>query len=139
MGQHPLHRPDRRRRHGVRPHFADSDVLSSKGEAGRGHTISNPVDPCPLGNRSARVRTTPDTIGHPYSATMSASGGHAPYIWKIVPGSKSKEIKLDEQTGIFSGAPTRSTTSTFTVEVRGTRVPGLARNNAEATFTISVS
>jgi hypothetical protein len=82
-------------------------------------------------------------VGNAYSQTLSATGGNPPYTWKLAHGSGKppRGIKLDNVTGVISGTPTtRSTTSTFTVEVLDTKTFGPpTRNTAVATFTITIS
>ena len=87
------------------------------------------------------------TVGAPYSATLSATGGHPPYAWKLATGSARppRGLKLDRATGVISGTPTkRSTSTTFTVEVLDTKTARskghpATQNTATATFTITVS
>jgi uncharacterized protein YjbI with pentapeptide repeats len=87
------------------------------------------------------------TIGHQYSATLSATGGNPPDTWKLVAndGKLPPGLRLDHATGVVSGTPTKkSVTSTFTVEVRDTKTVRTkghpsTRGAATATFTITVS
>jgi hypothetical protein len=51
-----------------------------------------------------------------YSATMAASGGVPPYSWSITAGSLPAGLTLSGS-GVISGTPTGSGTSTFTVQV----------------------
>jgi hypothetical protein len=89
----------------------------------------------------------PASVGAPYSATLSATGGHPPYTWKLAQGSAKppRGLKLDPATGVIAGTPTkRSTSTTFTVEVLDTKTPRsqghpATHNTATATFTITVS
>src|SRR2546427_5909529 len=52
-----------------------------------------------------------------YSATLTASGGMAPYVWSISSGSLPPGLSLDSSTGVISGVPTSTGTYAFTVEV----------------------
>jgi hypothetical protein len=54
-----------------------------------------------------------------YSAQLTASGGSAPYTWKLVSGSGTLPagLKLNGRTGVISGKPTTAGTSSFAVEV----------------------
>ncbi len=45
----------------------------------------------------------PATIGTPYSVSLSAVGGVAPYKWKITAGALPKGLKLNAKTGVLSG------------------------------------
>ena len=48
---------------------------------------------------------TPGTVGISYSASLSATGGLAPYHWSIVSGSLPPGMKLDGASGTISGSP----------------------------------
>jgi hypothetical protein len=61
------------------------------------------------------------TPGTAYSATLAATGGNAPYKWTLLSGSLPAGLKLKKSTGVISGKPTGSGTSTFTVEVTDTK------------------
>ena len=66
------------------------------------------------------------TIGVPYSEPIPVSGGYPPYSFKVitVSGKLPKGLHLDKATGVISGTPgARSTTSTFTVQVKDTKSP----------------
>jgi thermitase len=53
-----------------------------------------------------------------YSATLTATGGTTPYIWSISSNSLPRGLSLGSSTGVISGTPTRTGTSTFTVSVK---------------------
>ncbi|WP_343299542.1 IPTL-CTERM sorting domain-containing protein [Delftia sp. Cs1-4] len=53
--------------------------------------------------------------GTTYSATVSASGGTAPYSYTISSGSLPAGMSLNTSTGTISGTPSSSGTSSFTV------------------------
>jgi hypothetical protein len=55
------------------------------------------------------------TVGSPYSATIVASGGTAPYTYVITAGSLPAGLNLNATTGVISGSPTAAATSNFTV------------------------
>jgi hypothetical protein len=52
-----------------------------------------------------------------YSATLAASGGTQPYAWTITLGTLPSGLTLNSSTGVISGTPTGSGTSSFTVKV----------------------
>lgn len=54
------------------------------------------------------------TLGTAYSATLSATGGTAPYTWTVTAGSLPAGLTL-ATSGLLSGTPTSAGTSTFTV------------------------
>jgi len=53
--------------------------------------------------------------GSPYSQTVTASGGGAPYTYSIASGSLPSGLSLNTSSGTISGTPTGSGTSNFTV------------------------
>jgi len=52
-----------------------------------------------------------------YSTTLAASGGTQPYTWTITTGTLPSGLNLNSSTGVISGTPTASGTSSFTVKV----------------------
>ena len=58
------------------------------------------------------------SAGAPYSQTLAASGGAPPYSWSIASGTLPEGVALNASTGLLSGVPLGSGTSTFTVQVR---------------------
>ena len=69
---------------------------------------------------SLNVATTslPDaTQNIAYSATLVASGGTTPYSWSVISGTLPAGLTLASATGVISGTPTGSGTSSFTVQV----------------------
>jgi glucose/arabinose dehydrogenase/uncharacterized membrane protein len=60
--------------------------------------------------------TLPDgDVGTPYSQTISASGGNAPYVYTVSNGSLPPGLTLDSATGLISGTPTTSGSFNFTI------------------------
>lgn len=58
--------------------------------------------------------------GSPYSATVSASGGAAPFSWSISAGSLTPGLSLGSSTArsvTISGTPTAQTNSNFTIKI----------------------
>ncbi len=66
---------------------------------------------CPSFPPSAQLQITTSalhsgTVGQPYSATLSASGGSGAYNWTIVSGTLPNGLALNSGTGTISGTPT---------------------------------
>ncbi len=55
------------------------------------------------------------TVGQPYSTTITASGGTAPYTFSL--GGSIAGLSLDPNTGVLSGVPTFGTRVSFNVSV----------------------
>jgi uncharacterized repeat protein (TIGR03803 family) len=53
-----------------------------------------------------------------YAQTLGLLGGTSPYTWSITAGSLPPGLALSSSTGVISGAPTQSGTSSFTVQVK---------------------
>ncbi len=66
---------------------------------------------------------TDATINRLYSATLSASGGTAPYTWSIHPGSLPPGLTLAASTGVISGSPTLAGAVTLPVSVSDSGTP----------------
>ena len=57
------------------------------------------------------------SLGVAYSTTLSASGGTPPYTWSIASGTLPTGLALAAGTGVISGTPQATGTSSFTVKV----------------------
>jgi hypothetical protein len=57
--------------------------------------------------------------GTPYTASLSASGGVAPYSWSITSGQLPAGLTLDGGSGVISGAPSEAGTFGLTLQVAG--------------------
>ena len=55
-------------------------------------------------------------LGQPYSATLAASGGTAPYGWSLAAGTLPAGLAL-QAAGVISGSPTQAGASQFTLMV----------------------
>jgi RHS repeat-associated protein len=67
-----------------------------------------------------------------YSATAAGSGGATPYSWSISVGSLPGGLTLNATTGVISGTPTATGTSTFTLRVTDA-------NSGTATAQLSIT
>ncbi len=85
---------------------------------------------------SVSTATLPNgTVGVPYSATLTATGGTAPYTWAITSGALPAGLSLNTATGSITGTPTVAGVSTFTVQVTDSFVPaGTAVRNLSITI-----
>jgi large repetitive protein len=78
------------------------------------------------------------TIGQPYSATLSASGGTQPYHWRRIGklGKLPRGLKFDKSTQSIAGTPKKRTgTFTFTIEVKDSNSP---KRSGTHEFSITV-
>jgi hypothetical protein len=71
-----------------------------------------------------------------YSATLSASGGTAPYTWTVSAGQLPAGISLSKTAGTFAGTPTDADNFSFTVQVKDSSSPVQTASRA---LSISVS
>jgi hypothetical protein len=62
------------------------------------------------------------TVGTPYSATLEATGGTAPYSWTVISGSLPAGLNLASN-GVITGTPTAQGTAGFTVQVVDSTTP----------------
>ncbi len=58
------------------------------------------------------------TVGVPYNATLTASGGTPSYRWSLASGALPNGLSLASSTGVVSGTPTATGTFAFTVRVQ---------------------
>ena len=84
------------------------------------------------------IDTTSLPKGHmtkAYTVNLTASGGNAPYLWTVAPGSQLPAgLTLDEAGGILSGRPTKAMTFVFSVKVTDSTSP----TPSTTTATLSV-
>ncbi|HYG36610.1 MAG TPA: DUF4082 domain-containing protein, partial [Clostridia bacterium] len=63
------------------------------------------------------------TVNVGYAATLTASGGTAPYSWSIASGSQPAGLTLNGSSGGISGTPTATGSFNFTVQVSDASSP----------------
>ena len=95
-------------------------VVNSSANPGTGAAISNNY------TVNAPTMSLPATladgvVGRPYSQTLSATGGTAPYTFSITAGSLPTGLTLNGATGVVSGTPSTAGTSTFTIAALDSR------------------
>ena len=86
--------------------------------------------------------TLPDgTQGAPYSQTITASGGTAPYIYSVLSGALPTGLSLNSATGAITGTPTVSGVSNFTIQVMDSigNVGSSAYTVTIATVTLTIN
>ena len=72
----------------------------------------------PVGNLTiANLSPSAGTSGTPYSASLAATGGLAPYQWSIPSGALPQGLSLD-QGGMISGIPVKTGIYVFTASVK---------------------
>lgn len=109
--------------------------------------FSNAVDDCIVGTLPAPplvITTTslpPGAHGIPYAQALSATGGNAPYTWKLVKGTGTlpKGVKLGKTTGILAGTPKAAGTYTFTVEALDTKTTTKPKTQHTATEVLTLT
>jgi hypothetical protein len=75
-------------------------------------------------------------VGNPFNATLSATGGSGSYTFAVTAGSLPTWLTLNATTGVLSGTPTSTGTSTFTITATDSNSPGLT---GRRDFTLSVT
>jgi hypothetical protein len=105
----------------------DSESPAASSGAGETLTVTTPL--------SVATTSLPGaTVGQPYSATLTASGGVPPYIWQA--GDLPPGLILNLTTGEIAGTPTTAGTFSFTALVRDQSVPAAT---ASAGLSITVN
>src|SRR5581483_7216826 len=62
------------------------------------------------------VTVTTGQVGTPYSSSVSASGGTAPYTYSIASGALPDGLTLNATTGAITGTPTAFGAFNFTIK-----------------------
>jgi Putative Ig domain len=82
------------------------------------------------------ITTTSLPNGSPnvfYSVTLGGTGAFPPYSWTIIQGSLPNGLALSATSGVISGTPTATGTSSFTVQMSDSETPA-----ATATAALSI-
>jgi hypothetical protein len=90
----------------------------------------------PTGFRITTTSLPTGTVAHPYSKTLAAAGGTAPYKWKKV-GKLPKGLKLTPKTGVISGTPKAKGTTSFSIQV--TDAQKKPKRTVTKAFTITIT
>jgi len=100
---------------GARFRLTDVQNPTPLGAAGMGEVEDYLLNVfCPTISVGPASLTTP-TVGAPYSATATVSGGTAPHAFTVSNGSLPAGLSLNASTGVISGTPTSSASQTFTI------------------------
>ena len=102
-------------------------------------TPAAPVTPPPSGLTITTTALPAATVGKPYQATLTASGGTGPATWSIIQGQLPTGLTLHSATGTITGTPRVpwQCSETITVEVRDDSVKG--HPGAILTLTLPVN
>lgn len=118
---------------------SDSSTPPQTASSKQSITVNPAAQPLAIGTSSL----SPGVVGAPYSASLKATGGTTPYAWSISTGSLPAGLTLGAS-GLISGTPTASGTSSFTVKATDSSSPAQTATRAlsitiSSTSSISVS
>lgn len=115
---------------------ADASYLAASGAISFG--VSNAVSPPPAVDAGS-ANLPAGVVGLPYSATVAASGGQAPFQWSLVSGSLPEGLSLNLSTGQISGTPTTEETQTATILLTDSRPASQGgEQRVQVAYTIAI-
>lgn len=95
-------------------------TATNSGGTGVASTASSAVTPSALSMSPASGALTAATVGVPYSATVTISGGTPGYLWPISVNGLPAGLSFQQTTsttGEITGTPSQATTASFTLTV----------------------
>ena len=119
---------------GADSNFTIRAAVTAINAAGSVVAVSNQtiVVPAPAGLSISTASLSNGEQNVSYSATLAATGGTAPYTWSISSGSLPAVLGLASNTGVISGTPSGTGTTSFTVNVTDS-------NSLSATKALSIT
>lgn len=92
------------------------------------------VQTAPLSITTASLSS--GAVAAPYSVTLAASGGTPSYAWSLAGGTLPSGLTLNSSSGVISGTPTATGSSSFTVQIRDSGSP---QQTATKALTITIA
>jgi hypothetical protein len=111
-------------------------TLTDSGSPAQTASVSASITVAPATLAITTASLSSGTVGGAYTQTMQASGGTVPYSWSIASGSLPAGLTLSAATGVISGTPTASGTSSFTAKVSDASSPSQTKSVA---LTLAIS
>ena len=112
---------------GVRPSDSAVDIGA--------YEVANTVPPPPAALVINTAALSAGSLGTPYTAVLTASGGVAPYLWSISSGALPAGVTLSSATGAISGTPSQPGAFSLVVQVADSQRPA-AISRQSLTLTV---
>jgi len=99
--------------------YGSASSFPDQGLSGSNYWVDVLFEPAAAGGSALSISTTSlpgAVISTAYAATLTAMNGTPPYSWSIASGLP-KGLVLDGRTGVISGTPTNTGSTSFSVEV----------------------
>ncbi len=111
--------------------------VTDSGSTVQTNTVTLTLTVAPAGLIVTTTSLPNGQVGVPYSATLLASGGAAPYTWSLVSGAMPAGLSFNTSTGVISGTPT-ATVSATSLKFSVTDASSPAQS-ASATLTLTTA
>ncbi|HEV2245154.1 MAG TPA: S8 family serine peptidase, partial [Terriglobia bacterium] len=107
---------------GADSNFSIRSLVTGSNSGGSATAVSAQTAIVPVSPLGIATTSLPGgTQNVSYSTALAANGGIPPYSWSIASGTLPSGLSLASSTGVISGTPTGSGTSSFTVRVSDSR------------------